>query len=46
VPYCQKYTPTYCFFGDFAHWDRANHHILIYWLVRDIKFIECRWRKT
>jgi len=22
VPYCQKiYTPTDCFFGDFAHWD-------------------------
>jgi len=19
VPYCQKYTPTDCFFGDFAH---------------------------
>jgi len=21
VPYCQKYTPTDCFFGYFAHWD-------------------------
>jgi len=21
VPYCQKYTPTDCFFGDFAHWE-------------------------
>jgi len=20
VPYCQKYTPTDCVFGDFAHW--------------------------
>jgi len=20
VPYCQKYTPTDCFFDDFAHW--------------------------
>jgi len=20
VPYCQKYTPTNCFLGDFAHW--------------------------
>jgi len=20
VPYCQKHTPTDCFFGDFAHW--------------------------
>jgi len=20
VPYCQIYTPTDCFFGDFAHW--------------------------
>jgi len=20
VSYCQKYTPTDCFFGDFAHW--------------------------
>jgi len=20
VPYCQKYTLTECFFGDFAHW--------------------------
>jgi len=20
VPYYQKCTPTYCFFGDFAHW--------------------------
>jgi len=20
VPYCQKYTPTDCFFGEFAHW--------------------------
>jgi len=21
VPCCQKYTPTDCFFGDFAHWE-------------------------
>jgi len=21
VPYCQKYTPTDCFFGHFAHWE-------------------------
>jgi len=21
VPYCQKCTPTDCFFGEFAHWD-------------------------
>jgi len=21
VPYCQKYTPTDCIFGDFAHWE-------------------------
>jgi len=20
VPYCQKYTPTDCFFGDFSYW--------------------------
>jgi len=20
VPYCQKFTPTHCFFSDFAHW--------------------------
>jgi len=20
VPYCQKYTPTDCLFGEFAHW--------------------------
>jgi len=20
MPYCQKYTPTCCFFGDFAHY--------------------------
>jgi len=24
VPYCQRYTPTYCFFGDFAHWENKN----------------------
>jgi len=21
VPYCKKYTPTDCLFGDFGHWD-------------------------
>jgi len=21
VPYCQRYTPTDCFLGDFTHWD-------------------------
>jgi len=24
LPYCQKYTPTNCFFGDFAHWLTRN----------------------
>jgi len=24
VPYCEKYTPTHCFFGDFAHWAWAR----------------------
>jgi len=27
VPYCQKYTPTDCFFGEFAHWEGTTHLI-------------------
>jgi len=28
VPNCQKYTPTYCFFSDYAHWELGLHRTL------------------
>jgi len=27
VPYCQKYIPTNCIFGDFAHWVLLNVYL-------------------
>jgi len=27
-PYCQNYTPTDCFFGDFAHWVRFESSVV------------------
>jgi len=27
-PYCQKYAPTDCFFGDFAHWEEPARYRL------------------
>jgi len=30
VPYCQKYTPVDCLFGDFTHWERPNNVVLTY----------------
>jgi len=27
VPYCQKYTPTDCFFSDFSHWTSSNQKL-------------------
>jgi len=27
VPYCQKYTYTDCFFGNFAHYNMRNYNI-------------------
>jgi len=29
VPYCQKYTPTDCFFGDFTYWVRGIRKYLL-----------------
>jgi len=37
VPYCQKYTPADCFFGDFAHWEeitKKEEFIIIQWIDR------------
>jgi len=32
VPCCQKYTPTYCFLGDFTHWVKNKPHSYMIYL--------------
>jgi len=34
VPYCQKYTPTDCVFGDFAHWVVHTYRYIVYESLR------------
>jgi len=45
VPYCQKYTPTHCFFSDFAHWILSNAHnfsILTFQKSKVFNPLKCR----